>query len=286
MCKICEWLSELLNPVPPEIEPDPEPIPDPIPEREKYALLVGINKYLQPGSDLMGCVNDILNLKSILINMFGFKMENIIILLNEQATYNNIITELKWLVPHENSELVFANSSHGSYVPDLNGDEVDGYDEILIPYDHDWNRPLTDDILGDIFSLVPNSSFLTFLCDSCHSGTVSRSMETKPRFLKPKINIDITKLIGKKIGDRVFESNHILFSGCKDNQYSSDAYINGIWQGAFTEAYTLYINPTKSWGDIYINVLDHLRLGGFGQTPQLSGSVMDVDGRFIFGGNI
>ena len=284
MCKICSWLSSLFEtPIIEEPIPTPEP---PIINKEKFALLVGINKYANPGSNLQGCVNDVLNLKYVLINMFDFKENNIIILLNEQATYDNIIFNLKWLVTHEDSELVFQNSSHGSYIPDMNGDEIDGYDEILIPYDHDWNRPLTDDILGDLFNLIPNSSFLTFLCDSCHSGTVSRSMETKPRFLKPKINIDITKLKGKRVGNRAIELNHILFSGCKDNQYSADAYINGMWQGAFTEAYISYINSLKSWGDIYRNVLDHLYQGGFGQTPQLSGNVTDINDRLIFHGNI
>ena len=78
--------------------------------------------------------------------------------------------------------------------------------------------------------------------------------------------------------------NRILFSGCKDNQYSADAYINGIWQGAFTEAYTTYINPAISWGDMYEDVITHLRAGRFDQTPQLGGGNVDVNDRFIFGG--
>ena len=43
-------------------------------------------------------------------------------------------------------------------------------DEILIPYDHDWDFPLTDDTLAALFKDIPESSFLTMICDSCHSG--------------------------------------------------------------------------------------------------------------------
>ena len=275
-------VKEEIKLAPEELESVPEPVI--VKDNNKYALLVGINKYATPGSDLQGCVNDVLNLKDILINMFEFKPENIRVLLDEQATYNNIIFNLKWLVKHEDSELVFQNSSHGSYVPDMNGDEIDGYDEILIPYDHNWNRPLTDDILSDVFSLIRSNSFLTFLCDSCHSGTVFRSLVNKPKFLKPKKDLDITQLKVKRMGNGTGALNRILFSGCKDNQYSADAYINGIWQGAFTEAYTTYINPAISWGDMYEDVITHLRSGRFDQTPQLGGWNVDVNDRFIFGG--
>jgi len=289
MCKLCEWLSDFFNgtPIEPPIpEPDPEPEPDPI-EKGKYALLVGINRYLQPGSDLQGCVNDVMNLRTILIIMFGFDPNNIIVLTDSEATRYNTLKNLEWLVNHENSELVYQNSSHGSYVVDLNGDEIDGYDEILIPYDHNWNNPLTDDILGDLFDLVPASSFLTFICDSCHSGTVSRSFNENanyPRFLNPKIIKDVNKPI-KKIGTRVIGNNHILYSGCRDNQYSADAYLDGRWQGAFTESFTNYISPDKTLGEIHPYVLDRLVQKGFAQVPQLSGLAFEIDDRYIFGGN-
>jgi len=281
MCKLCDWILTLFNDT--IITPPPIIIPPTI--TEKYALLVGINKYQHPGNDLLGCVNDVINLRNILITVFGFDPNNIIVLTDSEATRSNTLDNLKWLVQHENSELVYQNSSHGSYVLDLNGDEIDGYDEILIPYDHDWNNPLTDDILGNLFDLIPSSSFLTFICDSCHSGTVSRSMKTKSRFLNPKVNKGANKPT-KKIGDRTLQVNCVLYSGCTDNQYSSDAYINGKWQGAFTESFTNYISPNKTLGEIHPDVLDRLVQNGFTQTPQLSGFASNIDDRYIFGGKI
>jgi metacaspase-1 len=284
MCKLCQWLF----PKPPKPTEEPEPIiePDPIPEvkREKYALIVGINNYIEPGNDLSGCVND--QLKTKLIEMFNFfypDHSEIRVLVNEEATYNNIIRELRWLVSHENAELIYQNSSHGTFTPDLDGDEEDGYDEALVTYDC---QLLLDDTLGDIFDTVPKSSFLTFICDSCHSGTISRSFKSNPgpfniRFLKPQFKAPSKIKIIKRIGARA-AFNHVVISACTDRQFAADAYIDGMWQGAFTHALKQHISPYKTWSQIYPDILKTLQDNGFSQTPQLVGRELGT--RPIFGG--
>ena len=37
------------------------------------AVLVGINKYQMANADLNGCVNDVTNVRDILLKFFGFK---------------------------------------------------------------------------------------------------------------------------------------------------------------------------------------------------------------------
>jgi metacaspase-1 len=49
------------------------------------ALLVGINKYRIPGSDLRGCVNDVRNIAAALERR-GFKKADIATLVDERAT--------------------------------------------------------------------------------------------------------------------------------------------------------------------------------------------------------
>ena len=39
------------------------------------ALLVGINKYRIPGADLNGCVNDVTNVRDVLLKDFGFTVK-------------------------------------------------------------------------------------------------------------------------------------------------------------------------------------------------------------------
>ena len=284
MCKLCQWLS-------PKPEPKIEPeiiIPDE--KTEKYALLVGINEY-PPEWDcnLSGCVNDVEGLRSDLINMFGFHPDNIRVLTDSRATKNNIVDRLLWLIDHADSELVFQYSGHGSQVRDRDGDELeDGLDEILCPYDMDFDNPLTDDLLDTIFKNLSENSFLTFICDACHSSSMSRNIPkkiSKARYLKPPRDIALRsanrEFDNRKIGSKSC-LNHVIYSGCQDHQTSADAYIDGKWQGAFTAAVrknlSSFIYPT----DLDIKVQKTIKLQGFSQTPSLNGR--EIDTRPIFGG--
>ena len=59
---------------------------------QKYALLVGINDYMNSNiGKVKGAINDVNALKNLLIQKFHFKEENISVLLNEQATYESIL---------------------------------------------------------------------------------------------------------------------------------------------------------------------------------------------------
>lgn len=281
MCKLCFWNK-----------PDPEPIeePEPIEGGDKYALLVGINKYRPDlNCDLQGCVNDVENVRQMLIDDFSFDPDNIRVLTDSRATKDNIINRLTWLLQHDNGELVFHYSGHGSQVRDRNGDELnDGLDEILCPYDMDFDNPLTDDILGELFNCVPLDSFLTCIIDACHSGTMTRNTSeyNKPRYLKPPRDIQLRsesrELKVKKIGTRAV-LNHVLLSGCQDSQTSADAYLDNTWQGAFTASLTSYIDSAKTWQGIYDDVLCNIQSNGFSQTPSFNGRELNT--RLIFGGN-
>ncbi len=50
------------------------------------ALLVGINKYKLPGSNLQGCVNDVTNIRHSLLTYFGFTVKQIRVVTDERAT--------------------------------------------------------------------------------------------------------------------------------------------------------------------------------------------------------
>ena len=52
----------------------------------KRAVLIGINKYQIPGSDLNGCVNDVKNLSGALKTYYGFADKDITTLTDAQAT--------------------------------------------------------------------------------------------------------------------------------------------------------------------------------------------------------
>lgn len=142
------------------------------------ALLVGINAY--PCKPLRGCVNDVMQVKAVLQRYFGFQEEHFRILLDVEATAANIESGLQWLAQdgHEpNAIRVFHYSGHGAYTPDQNGDEPDGRDECLVPYDYQTAGKLTDDALKALYNLFPPTANLTLVMDSCHSGSVNRAPE-------------------------------------------------------------------------------------------------------------
>jgi len=264
----------------------------------KKALLVGINKYRPDlNADLRGCVNDVENMRHMLIKLFGFKPENIRVIIDERATRHNIIKRLRWLLKgaRKGDELVFHYSGHGSQIRDRNGDELDDQlDEILCPHDLDWERPLSDDILAKIFKKLPKGVNLTMLCDSCHSGTMTRGLDNPiyraPRFITPPFDIRCRSL-GREVPTRRMgkkpkgSQRHVLLSGCMDYQTSADAYINNVYQGAFTWAFTSAVkdNPNITWREAHKEVLT--KLGGYPQQPQLSGDKSLLD-RKVFGGKV
>ena len=63
----------------------------------KKALLVGINDYRQI-NDLSGCINDVTNVRDILLKYFGFTVPAIRLLVDSRATKANIMSRLHWLV--------------------------------------------------------------------------------------------------------------------------------------------------------------------------------------------
>jgi len=144
----------------------------------KRAVLIGINYVGQEGA-LSGCHNDVLNMKEYIINVHGFKEENIEVLMDDGAhtdpTKDNIMAAYDKIAKDSKSgDVVFCHfSGHGGKVKDDNGDEDDGYDETLIPIDYKSAGQIKDDdILKRLVIPMAEGVFATCVMDCCHSGTV------------------------------------------------------------------------------------------------------------------
>lgn len=246
----------------------------------KKALLVGINNYSDPYANLSGCINDITLMQDLLSKHYSF--DTITLLPDNQATFENITKSLRLLVSNTSPGdiILFHYSGHGSQVPDNNSDEKDHLDECLCPYELDWDRMITDDILKDIFKDVNCHSVV--ILDSCHSGTMLRkagSIQTnvKPRFLNPPLSVlnrNGQKNWKVKRLNNITTHNTILIAGCKEKQTSADAFIPEIAQyhGAFT--YYLYQSLLKSKYNVsYSSLVSQtrklLKTQRFDQIPQL-----------------
>ncbi|MCK6561007.1 caspase family protein [candidate division KSB1 bacterium] len=218
----------------------------------KHALCIGINNYPGTSSDLNGCVNDANDWAKELTKR-GFAVTK---LLDKQATGKAMRAAIQTTVGKAKfgDLIVVQYSGHGSFVPDENGDEPDGTDECLCPYDIGRNGPITDDELFDLFSERPRGVKILMISDSCHSGTVARfapittpptttgkhAPQRKVRFLPPAVFLSRSETA--KLGvRRALRSSSppgryaaLLLAGCQDTEYSFDAYFRGRPNGAFT----------------------------------------------------
>lgn len=164
------------------------------PARRK-ALLVGINEYLTPGNNLLGCVNDVYRMSEVLQEL-GFDVSDIRLLLDDRATSSAIRDRLDWLLRDagDGAERVFFFSGHGVQVPAYGPTErVDHLDECLAPHDADFAREATlvrDDQIFELYSQLPYSAKVYFVFDCCHAGGMSRagpasgSGSTRSRYLE------------------------------------------------------------------------------------------------------
>lgn len=282
----------------------------------KKAFLVGINKY--PGSALNGCVNDVVLMTKVLTEKYGFKTEDMRIATDLEATRDNIVNGLRWLAKSAcpGDTLVFHYSGHGSQVPvedPYNTDEPDGFDEILCPVDIDFykNIYIRDHETGFFFKSLPTGVNSLVILDCCHSGTGLRNGIAKPlpegvknRFLAPPISsmllspstsIDEDLGIVKKPLSKGFftrscvdltdkQGETILISGCKDNQTSADAYINGRYHGALTY-YLVDILKEHNWKLSYSHLVNQVnkKMDGnsYEQDPMLEGKKELVSKNFL-----
>lgn len=164
----------------------------------KRALLIGINEFQgRPDWLLRGCVNDSEGMAELLRSHYGFAGEEVRILRDGEATNQAIHQHLAWLMSGyagDGSDVRLLHfASHGTQLP-MTGDDVeeDGLDEVIVPYDHDWNKPFRDDDLWRYFSQVPHNVALTFIADCCHSGTINRlpGEDAIPRYAAPPAEME------------------------------------------------------------------------------------------------
>jgi metacaspase-1 len=142
----------------------------------RKALLVGINAY--PDAALRGCINDVQQMKGLLKQYYGFQDDGIKVMLDGEATAAGIKAGLAWLAEggaDADAVRIFHYSGHGTDVADQNGDEPDGRDECLVPFDYKTAGFITDDVLKTLYDKFPVNGNLTLVMDSCHSGTVNRA---------------------------------------------------------------------------------------------------------------
>ncbi|MFZ2499078.1 caspase family protein [Methanosarcina sp.] len=259
------------------------------------ALCVGINKFKNyPQAALNGCVNDVVDMVSVLKKYMDFKDGDIVRLTDEQATKAVIMANLTEMVDGAKegryNYLIFSISTHGTQVPDLNEDELDKADEAFCPHDlaqkgNVWDPDyiITDDELNALFLQLPPTVFLECIFDTCHSGTGLKAidflLERKPRFMPPpsleafeQVKDYMPRGMAESLRAKGIGVQHTLWAGCRSDQTSADALIEGTWHGAFTYYLCKNIHENQNHltrSDLLERVRADLERDVYTQIPQL-----------------
>lgn len=245
--------------------------------KRKYALCVGLN-YPGTSAALSGCVNDAQDWRDALVAR-GYEVELML-----EPTKRVLVDALIEMVAKARfgDRVVFTYSGHGTNLLDASGDEQDGRDEALVCADYRAGGLLVDDELDTLFSMARYGVRRLIFSDSCHSGTISRftgdmgrvyaGMVDRPRYLPPSL-VGEAAMVNTRVRARK-GAPVVLVSGCKDDEYSYDAWFRGAdgkmrANGAFSRAAldTLGRSATlKGWHAGIATLLPSTR---FPQSPQL-----------------
>ncbi|ODA83179.2 hypothetical protein RJ55_01690 [Drechmeria coniospora] len=282
---------------------------------KRKALLIGINYFRQEG-ELRGCINDVHNVSNFLCEKHNYKREDMVILTDDaqnpvmQPTKANIIRAMAWLVKdaQPNDALFLHYSGHGGQTQDLDGDEDDGYDEVIYPVDFRQNGHIVDDeIHFRVVKPLKAGVRLTAIFDSCHSATVMDLpyvYSTKGVLKEPNLAKEAGQGLLSAIGSyargdlggvassifsfaktaykgddaynktkdtRTSPADVVMWSGSKDDQTSADATIASQATGAMSWAFitALKQNPQQSYVELLNSIRDVLATK-YTQKPQLS----------------
>lgn len=213
----------------------------------RRALLIGIGKYdVLP--HLPGTKNDVAVVQQVLTTKFGFSPEHVQVLVDATATREGILEALRKVAQSTgpNDVLYVHYSGHGSQVQDLNGDEKDDQlDETILPVNGrtEGIPDITDDELDEIFSKL-KTPHAVFVFDSCHSGTVTRGVAVRTRFVPPDTRVNLYKSQAVRTRGVVplLSQRYVLLTGAASNQQALDGPVNGKFHGFFT--YSLFQSLT------------------------------------------
>jgi hypothetical protein len=270
--------------------------------RNKWALLIGIDQYLRPYiSQLRGCVNDVELMARILQDIFGFPAEKMTVLRDGQATREGILTALDRIADCAGEEdiVIIHYSGHGSQMTDREGDEPDGLDETIVPYDSgrssDPNRDISDDeIYARLLRLTGKTPYVTLIFDCCHSGTITRDAfgvtsrwveaDTRPVEELPPSPVapDVARKAGRDVGNSGWlpvSERYVLLAGCRDAESSYEHRVphgdGDVTHGALTYFLSQELTqaePGTTYRDVFERASACVTAAYPRQHPQMEGA--------------
>lgn len=255
----------------------------------KRAFMVGISNYssnqqLADGkgwNDIHG-ENDV-KLLAPTLKKQGFTIQK---LCNKEATANNIRKSLaSFSTKCKSGDIVYLHfSCHGQPFEDFDGDENDGWDEALVPFDalkeyHQGNytgeNHITDDELNSYLKTIRNkvgpNGIIYVVIDACHAGSSYRGEENEDSVIIrgtdkgfSKTNKQYAPRIDKRGKIKVEKSanmaNICILEACRSYQVNSEIRVDGKYYGSLSYYVNKVLQSAKldmsaSWME---NVAQHM----------------------------
>ena len=277
-----------------------------------HALLVSVGDYPEyTGWAKLKAVNDTWLMRNTLL-LQGFQANNIHTLVDAEVTRQRILEAIYQqltLRVRPGDVAIFHFSGHGQQVQDDNGDEIDGLDEALVPYNSPMRFEaginygqylLRDDELGEALRMLrerlgPNGHLLVLL-DACHSGTATRG----PAIAARGTNIimaapDYINNLQEKAQDATVASDWsvaeaklaplVVLSGSSPNQSSYEYRDYQQTYGIFSHAFSKTLSnlpPDASYRSMLAAIRQEVAFRTSIQTP-LGEGAMDM---VVLGGGV
>ena len=210
----------------------------------RRALCIGIDAY--PGDQaLEGCVADA-RAWADAFDALGFRPR---LLLDGEATRRGILDAVRALTEGARAGDVIAiqYSGHGVQFPDVDGDELDGEDEALVPADSAGRLFVADDELWEALEAHVDGVEVCVFMDCCHSRSNSRALPPayrRARLVEPTAEMTaahrerLAARGGGRSGARrgIEDMRHVKYSACADRELAYEERGRGNFSRAAIEA--------------------------------------------------
>lgn len=256
--------------------------------QSKRAFMVGISDYSsnqadgKDWEDIHG-ENDV-KLLAPTLKKQGFTIQK---LCNKEATANNIRNSLaSFSTRCKSGDIIYLHfSCHGQPFEDYDGDESDGWDEALVPFDalkeyhqgkYTGENHITDDELNGYLRTIRNrvgpNGIVYVVIDACHAGSSYRGEEDEDSVVIrgtdkgfSKTNKQYAPRIDKRGKIKVEASakmaNICILEACRSYQVNSELRADGKYYGSLSYYVNKTLQSTKlgksiSWTESVAQLMD------------------------------
>lgn len=202
------------------------------PIKDKWALIVGVSDFKNPGYNLKFASQDAIDFATALVDKLDFQADHVKLLVNEQATKKNILSLLcdTWLprVVRPDDVVVIYFSTHGSpSAADI------GKMNFLMAYDSDLNELFStgismQNLSGIIKQRVPCDR-IVFILDACHSGATNPNTKSSKGLIR-NFNLDADQL-AQGSGQLVITSSKPNQVSWESKRYNSSVFTKHLIDG-------------------------------------------------------